>query len=409
MEISLSVTDLVSQIKSLLEGEFRHVMVEGEISNLTSSSSGHYYFSISDKDSGLSCALFKMEAFRNPVVKKLKDGDKVCCFGKVGVYQKRGTFQLIVESLQAIGKGDLKEQFELLKKKLSAEGFFDLSKKKKIPALPKRIALITAENGAALQDFLKVFKRRSLWMDVLVVPALVQGETAPASIIEALKLIERYQVSLLPENKIDTVVLTRGGGSMEDLWAFNSEKLVRAIAEFSIPIVSAVGHQVDYTLSDFVCDKRCETPTAAAEELSEEQMRLKEKMKHLKSLLENRANILMADRGRRLARAHPQAILNGLWRLHNEKSQRIDDAIFRLEKVIQDNLMRQTHRLEKKGELLQVLNPRHVLNRGFCFIRSEKGHVLASKEQFEKIPLDKIFSIEFSDGKSEAQRVVSSS
>lgn len=405
MEISLTVTDLVLQIKGLLEGEFRHVMVEGEISNLSSSSSGHYYFSISDKDSGLSCALFKMDALRNPIVKRLKDGDKVCCHGRVGVYQKRGTFQLIVESLSPIGKGDLKEQFELLKKKLSEEGLFDLSKKRKIPSLPKRIAVITAEQGAALQDFLNVYKRRSLWMDIVVVPALVQGETAPASLCEALRTVEKYQASCLPEKKIDVVVLTRGGGSMEDLWSFNSETLARVIANFPIPTISAVGHQVDYTIADFVADLRCETPTAAAEQLSEEQMRLKVKMNHLQNSLLSRINYMLADRGRRLANSHPRAILDGLWRLQHEKGQRVDDAIGRLQKITQDHLLKQEHRLEKAGELLQVLNPRHVLNRGFCFLRSDEGHLFESKESFDHLPLEKTFSIEFSDGSSLAKRV----
>lgn len=405
MEISLTVTDLVLQIKELLEGEFRYVMVEGEISNLSSSSSGHYYFSISDKDSGLSCALFKMDAFRNPIIKRLKDGDKVCCHGRVGVYQKRGTFQLIVDSLSSVGKGDLKEQFEILKKKLSAEGLFDLSKKRKIPSLPKRIAVITAEKGAALQDFLKVYRRRSLWMDIVIIPALVQGEMAPASLCEALNLVQRYQEDCPFDKKFDVVVLTRGGGSIEDLWAFNSEKLARVIANFPIPTMSAVGHEVDYTIADFVSDFRSETPTAAAEQLTEEQMRLKVKLHHLQNNLLNHMNYRILDCCRRLAHSHPRVILDGLWRLQYEKGQRVDDALTSLEKSMNDYVMKQKYCLEKSEELLQVLNPRHVLNRGFCFVRSEDGHVVESKKSFDSLPLNNAISIEFSDGQSWAKRV----
>lgn len=404
MEIALSVTDLVGQIKDLLEGEFRHVMVEGEVTNLSSSSSGHWYFNISDKDSGIACALFKMDALRNPIIKKMKDGDKVCCHGRIGVYQKRGTFQLIVQSILPIGKGDLKEQFELLKKKLSSEGLFDVSAKKKIPTLPRRVAVITAEQGAALQDFLQVFKRRSLWMDVLIVPALVQGEGAPASLIEALRTVARYQESAKDEQKIDVVILTRGGGSLEDLWAFNSEALAREIFNFPIPTVSAVGHEVDYSIADFVADRRSETPTAAAEQLTEEQMRLKQKMEHFKTSLLQRMNYLLSERGRRLARVHPKSILDGLWRLHHEKSQRTDDSILRLTNLTQERLLKRKMNLEKKGELLHVLNPRHVLNRGFCFLRSPEGHVLESKTQFDAISLNETFSIEFADGVGKARR-----
>lgn len=405
MEIALTVTDLVGQIKDLLEGEFRHVMVEGEITNLSSSSSGHWYFSISDKDSGLSCALFKMDALRNPIIKKLRDGDKVCCHGRIGVYQKRGTFQLIVENLLPIGKGDLKEQFELLKKRLAGEGLFDLTHKMKIPSLPKRVAVITAEQGAALQDFLNVFKRRSLWMDVMIVPALVQGEGAPASLVQALNQILTYHNAASEDKKIDIVVLTRGGGSLEDLWAFNDEKLARTIFSYPIPTVSAIGHQVDYTICDFVADLRAETPTAAAEQLTEAQMRLRQKIGHLKGTLENRMSFMVSEKARRLSRLQPRAILDGLWRLQHERSQRLDDALMRVQRLTEEKILKTKLHLEKKAELLHVLNPRHVLNRGFCFLRSPEGEVLESKEQFDKIPTEKVFTIEFVDGSGRAKRV----
>ncbi len=175
-----SVSVLVNQIKRNLEASFRNVMVIGEITNLSYSSSGHWYLSLSDSESLISAAVFKMDAMRNPVLKNLKDGDKVICAGAISVYAKRGTFQLIIKRITPVGKGDLKEQFELLKKKLAGEGLFDLENKKPIPDMPKRIAVITAKGAAALQDFLNIVDRRSLFCDVLISPALVQGDAAPA-------------------------------------------------------------------------------------------------------------------------------------------------------------------------------------------------------------------------------------
>lgn len=207
MDQKLSVSQLVNNVKQILEGEFRFLKVEGEISNLSSSSAGHYYLTLSDRDSSISCALFRGDALRNPEVRKLKDGDKVIVTGSIGVYSKRGTFQVIIKTIAPSGKGDLMAQFELLKKKLASEGLFDLENKTPLPKLPKRVAVITAKGAAALQDFLNVFERRSLWMDILLVPSLVQGDQAPKELVNALKRVIKYH---LEGNPIDVVVLTRG-------------------------------------------------------------------------------------------------------------------------------------------------------------------------------------------------------
>src|SRR5665647_366517 len=257
-----TVSDLLSSIKDVLENHFHEVMVQGEVSNLSPSTSGHWYFSLSDDKASISCALFKMDALRNPLIRSLKDGDKIIIFGPLSVYSKRGTFQILAKRIMPAGAGQLKLQFERLKAKLSAEGLFDLDIKKILPTFPQKIAVITAEHGAALQDFLNVIKRRSLWLDIIIIPALVQGDGAPRSLISALKKAQNL-------DGVDVVVLTRGGGSMEDLWAFNDEELVRTIAACPIPVVSAVGHQVDFTICDYVSDFRSETPTAAAETLSQ--------------------------------------------------------------------------------------------------------------------------------------------
>ena len=199
------VSQIVSEIKNLLENEFNNISIEGEVTNLSLSSAGHWYFTLSDKDSSLSAALFKMDALRNPQMKSIKDGAKVVVVGDINVYPKRGTFQVIVKRIVPVGVGDLKEQFEKLKRKLASEGLFDLDKKKIIPIMPKRVAIITAQRGAALQDFINIYKRRSIWMNLLVIPAVVQGLDAPRSIRAALHNVIKYSFEAPTDKKIDII------------------------------------------------------------------------------------------------------------------------------------------------------------------------------------------------------------
>jgi exodeoxyribonuclease VII large subunit len=421
---ALSVSDLLTQIKDLLEGEFRDVLIEGEISNLSLSASGHYYFSLSDKDCTMSAALFKMDAYRNPVVRQLKDGDQILCTGRVGVYLKRGTFQLIVSHLTPSGLGELKIKFELLKKQLAAEGLFDLQRKRKIPAFPRKIALVTALSGAALHDFVNVYFRRALWGDIMVVNALVQGESAPQSIRGAMNKVLQYNEK--NDRKVDVVVLSRGGGSMEDLWAFNDPDLARVIFRFPLPVISAVGHQVDFTISDFVADLRAETPTAAAEILSEGQVRPKERMDESRRHLLNYIRLIYAQLAHRLRAAHPQVIvekiyyhflsyskrlaaarlrgrLHDLLRLH-EWHWRLDEAMNNLKKNLGLSFDDRHHRLEKAFELLRGLNPQNVLSRGYAFIQDRQGQLLPDLKSYNLLTTDEKLDIYFHDGVGKARK-----
>ncbi|MEX1099239.1 MAG: exodeoxyribonuclease VII large subunit, partial [Bacteriovoracaceae bacterium] len=246
---TLTVADLVFGIKSNLESQFRQVLVEGEVSNISRTVAGHVYFTLSDERACVSCALFRADALRNAIIRKIKAGDRILVVGSLGVYAKRGVFQIVAKRLSPAGKGNLAFQFELLKEKFSKLGYFDAQIKQTVPKFPKRIALITAPYGAALQDFLKVMKRRSLWHDIVIVPAVVQGEESPASVVEALKNAQALK-------DVDVIVLTRGGGAMEDLWSFNHESVVEQIHQCEIPVISAIGHEVDTTLADFVADLR---------------------------------------------------------------------------------------------------------------------------------------------------------
>jgi exodeoxyribonuclease VII large subunit len=414
-----SVSDLVSSIKEVLEDQFQEVVVQGEVTNLSPSGAGHWYFTLSDENACISCALFKGDALRNPLIRTLKNGDKIMVLGPVSVYQKKGTFQLLAKRILPAGEGQLKILYERLKAKLAQEGLFDIEKKKAIPSFPRRIAVITAEHGAALQDFLNVLRRRSLWMDVIIIPALVQGEGAPKSLLSGMEKAQALE-------GVDVIVLTRGGGSLEDLWAFNDEQLVRAISRSTIPVISAVGHQVDFTLCDYVADHRSETPTAAAEILSQPQTELRSRLVYCFSHL--RSNLMKISQEVELMshRFHPREIL-GLMKQKvfeadkrlqainlvarsselvslPESNQRLDEAMMRLDHIIalrskglSENLLRIEH-------LLTALNPRGILNRGYSYVQTAEGAVISSLGEFIKKPKGTRLEILFKDGAGTVQK-----
>jgi exodeoxyribonuclease VII large subunit len=253
---AITVSELNRQVRSLLEQGVGRLWVEGEISNLARPASGHLYFRLKDETAQISAAFFRNRQ-RGPT-HAFKNGDHVLAYGQVSLYEARGDYQLIVESLEAAGEGVLQRRYEALKKKLAAEGLFDEDRKQPIPALPRRIGVITSPSGAAVRDVLSVLRRRFPFVPVVIYPAAVQGDAAPGELIGALQAAVR-------RDECDVLILTRGGGSLEDLWAFNDEQLARAIAECPLPVVSAVGHEVDFTIADFVADVRAPTPSGAAE------------------------------------------------------------------------------------------------------------------------------------------------
>jgi len=408
-----SVSDLVSSIKNLLEEEFQEVFVQGEVTNLSPSAAGHWYFTLSDEAASISCALFKGDALRNPLIRALKDGDKIIVLGPISVYQKRGSFQLLAKRILPAGAGQLKLQFEKLKAKLSQEGLFDLEKKKKFPKFPKRIAVITAEHGAALQDFLNVYKRRCLWCDIIIIPALVQGDGAAKSLISGIKKAEALE-------GVESIVLTRGGGSMEDLWAFNDEELVRTIYKCAIPVISAVGHEVDYSLSDYAADLRCETPTAAAETLSQPQTELQARIHfcqtHLKSdlfKLHQRVELIthkfhpreminiisqkVQKAQRALSQIRLQDRVEELIGIH-EAAQRVDELQLRQMHAMSIKMNGVSEKIKRFEHVLSALNPKLVLKRGYSFVKAQEGEVIGSVEQFKKIPLGTKLNLQFHDG-----------
>jgi exodeoxyribonuclease VII large subunit len=328
----LSVAELTGNIRALLEKQIGAVWVSGEITNLRAQSSGHIYFTLKDANAQLSCVLFS----REKVVSRdlLADGQKVLLQGDVTVYETRGQYQLIVRAVELQGVGALQVAFEKLKQKLAAEGLFAAERKRALPRFPQRIGLVTSPTGAAIRDVLHVVQRRNPALEIVLVPVRVQGDGAAAEIAEAVKLLNGYHVkskadaTMQPCNhatNLDLVLLTRGGGSLEDLWAFNEEPVARAIFESSVPIVSAVGHEIDFTIADFVADVRAATPSAAAEIITEDVFASREFVSEAPLRLQraarrgwdSAAENFLQMRGR-LARLHPRRKLD-------DSLQRLDD------------------------------------------------------------------------------------
>lgn len=421
----LTVSQLVGQIKNTLEVEFKNVSLIGEVTNLSSSGAGHYYFTLSDRDASISVALFKGDALRNPYIKKLKDGDKIICLGSLSVYAKRGTFQVLAKNIAPAGTGDLKEQLEKLKRKLSAEGLFDVSVKKPIPAFPKRVAVITAKGGAALQDFLNIYERRSLWMDIVLLPALVQGRDAPASLRSCLGRAIKYSMEN-PESAFDVIVLTRGGGSLEDLWAFNDEGLAWDIYNCPIPVISAVGHQVDTSISDFCADLATETPSAAAELLTAEQVKIHQRLdyvtKSLKSSLENSRkdisqknkylspkhllNLMRSQLDRQYRRLEASQLIGQQDALLNlpEKEQRLDDAIREISSKMKDKFKDLNNRTILAFEKMTLLDPQHALKRGYSYAETLDHQLIKDKKSFDNLKDGAELILTFKDGQGQVRK-----
>ena len=271
----ISVGELNRSAKYLLEDAFTNIAVIGEISNMSRPSSGHIYFTLKDEDGAIGCAMWRSQASKlnfNP-----EDGDKCILKGQVSLYPATGRYQLMVKSIEQAGAGNLMHQFEKLKKKLESEGLFDQSKKLSIPQAPKHIGVITSSSTAAFQDIVSTIQRRAPFAQVSISPAVVQGDTAPNTIINSLNRIIKFN-DHNQDNPIDLVLICRGGGSIEDLWCFNNENLAREIASFPIPTISGVGHEIDFTICDFVADMRAPTPTASAEIATEFNFQAKDKI-----------------------------------------------------------------------------------------------------------------------------------
>ena len=350
----LTVSELTSLIKSTLEGSFPDVWVEGEIYNLRIPSSGHVYFTIKDNSSQIRAVIFRSSARTIRFIPK--DGLHVLCRGRITIYEFRGEYQLIVDYMEPMGVGALLLAFEQLKKRLSEEGLFDEARKRPIPILPQKIGIVTSPTGAAIRDILKVIERRFANVEIVIAPALVQGERAAPEIVDAIRELNNI-------DNIEVIILARGGGGIEDLWPFNEEIVARAIYNSNIPVISAVGHEIDYTIADFVADLRAPTPSAAAEMVVKNKEDMQGLVRALYSRLAYARGTFFEKRRERL-KSIMQRILSPEQEI-NRYIQRLDDIDNRVtagvKRIIKDR------RLHVEGliKLLDSLSPLSILARGY--------------------------------------------
>jgi exodeoxyribonuclease VII large subunit len=315
-----SVSGLTRKIRGVLEYEVGEVWVEGEISNHRAQSSGHHYFTLKDAGAQLACVLFRGQAARTNVTPE--NGSQVQVFGEVSVYETRGQYQLIVRSIQLRGEGMLQARFEALKKTLHAEGLFEESRKKQVPTFPRVVALVTSSSGAALQDMLNVLERRCPWLQILLCPVAVQGEGAWRQIVAAIQYCN--ELSRSRESGIDTLILARGGGSLEDLWNFNEEMVARAIVASEIPVISGIGHEIDFTIADFASDLRAPTPSAAAELVAPDGEELSARLRDLGAQLTFRTGMVLERLEEKLDTFATTAVFREPVRIVRELEQDLD-------------------------------------------------------------------------------------
>ena len=370
----LTVSQLSRQIKDLLEGAFPEVWVEGEISNLSAPHSGHIYFTLKDEQSQVRAVLFR--SAQRHLRFLLEQGMQVICRGRLGVYEPRGEYQLIAEYVEPKGIGALQKAFEELKAKLAKEGLFERERKKPLPVLPRRIGIITSPTGAAIRDILQVIRRRHPRVEILIHPVPVQGVEAAPAIVEAIRYFNR-------ERTADVLIVGRGGGSLEDLWAFNEETVARAIAASQIPVISAVGHETDYTIADFVSDLRAPTPSAAAELVVESDMHLRDTVRSLQSRLA--MSIQQQVARYRTAVDHAVRLLGDPGRRLEQYGQRIDELLRRLGLGLRHHVRRDRERLSSLAAALDHLNPLGILSRGYSVTRKlPEGAIIKNASQIDE-------------------------
>lgn len=386
-----SISELTKEIKVILEDSFLKVWVEGEISNYTHHSSGHRYFTLKDQDAQIRCVMWKWigkHLFFEP-----QDGIKVKASGQVTVYEKSGQYQLVVSSMQPAGIGELELSFQQLKKKLSEEGLFDPEHKKSLPEFPRTIGIVTSPTGAAIRDILNITRRRAPWIEILLWPVLVQGEGAAAQISHAISRFNKLGL-------VDLLIIGRGGGSLEDLWAFNEEEVARAIFKSKIPIISAVGHEIDFSISDFVADLRAPTPSAAAELAAPDGERLLSQVdEHAQDLFSLMRSMIDYSK-KEIAEITARYGFRRPMEMIVQRAQRCDELL---------NLvnLHSTHKMDRlRGESnslfekLEMVSPKNVMKRGFSYCHDQQGKAVKS---FKQVAIDDKIDIILYEGGLESR------
>jgi len=391
---TFTVSKLTLHIRKLLEENetLQDVWVQGEVSNLSRPASGHVYFTLKDANASLRCVMWKTSAARLSL--SLRDGMEVEVHGRVGVYEPQGQYQLYADQIRPLGEGALFQEFLRLKAMLEAEGLFAAERKRPIPEFPKRIGIITSSSGAALRDILNTLRRRQPLTEVLLAPSPVQGDEAPPALVNALRLLNSHSP--------DVLIIARGGGSIEDLWAFNDERLVRAVAASQAPVISGVGHETDFTLCDFAADLRAPTPTAAAElatSITLEDLRFQ--LSDLQSRLVSSTLNLVAERKAALSFLKTQiGYLSPVRRIQSE-IQRVDDLSRRMYSSLIHRIELQSSHIKGLTRRLEALSPLAVLARGYAVVtRKEDGRVVS---QVRQVKVGAAIQVRVADGVFDAE------
>ncbi len=413
-----SVSEVTKVVRGVIESAFDEVCVEGEVSNFRRQASGHQYFTLKDAESQIACVMFaRGTAGRRGVA--LQDGMQVQARGRLTVYEARGQYQLNVSSVQAAGAGLLQAKFDALKRRLSAEGLFDPARKRVLPEFPRAVGIVTSPTGAALRDMLNILARRAPWLRVIVSPARVQGGGAAAEIIAAMEDLRRIDAP------VDVVVLARGGGSIEDLWEFNDEQLARAIVNFPVPVVSAVGHEIDFTIADFAADLRAPTPSAAAELIAPDSAELFAKLEQISAFLRREALGATESAKMRIASLARSALFREPGIRIEQCAQRLDSAEQAMRHSVEDRMAElralfsgaaaalrhfrpeqqialyraglaglslrmgagiqrsaawRREQLTRVSGMLRLLSPRHTLRRGYSVTMDADGRLIRSSK-----------------------------
>lgn len=384
----LKVSEVNKYIKHIFSGDWilSNIKVEGEISNFKHHYSGHMYFSLKDEKGKLRCVMFKN--YNQQIDLNIKDGDQVVASGYVSVYEREGSYQLYVTNIEQNGAGELFEAFERLKDKLEKEGLFENTNKKKIPAFPKKLGVVTSSTGAAIRDIITVIKRRFPIVDILIYPVLVQGINAPKSICEGLNYLDR-------RDDVDAIIVGRGGGSIEELFAFNNETLARTIYSIDKPVISAVGHETDFTIADFVADLRAPTPSAAAEITTPEIDKLINNLDDKYTRLNKYINYAISDKNIRLNYINSNLNFHNPKNRAREMTQQQDDLLRKLMLIMKLKLKSNRDKINSIYKGLNYLSPISSLERGYGLISDLDGNIIKSTDNLE---VDKELNILVKDG-----------
>lgn len=380
---TLSVCEVNNYVKKLVENDFilKNLNVKGEISNLKFHSSGHIYFSLKDENSKVNCIMFKNNAVNLDF--RLEEGMKVEIKARLGVYHKEGTYQLYCENIKKAGIGELFEEFHKLKKELSEEGIFDEKYKRALPKFPKRIGIITARTGAAVRDIINVIQRRNKSLDIILYPAKVQGENAADSIIEGIRYFNN-------EKSVDVIILGRGGGSIEELWAFNNRDLAYEIFNSRIPTVSAVGHEVDFTISDFVSDMRAPTPSAAGELVSPSLQEMINDLLNKKEFLHRAIDRKFLNAKRDVDLLHKGLKGNNPTHIIEKRIKEVNSLEEKLNFLGKRKIDKAKDELIALNSILQTLNPLNTLGRGYSVIMDKEDKVINKVSELKKNDMVKV-------------------